>query len=168
MTSRNFHCYSVLEPLPQVRDNNWHGLCVTWQSAAGVFMVYYDGRLIHEGNNFKAGMTLLPNKAFTAGVGKEDGIMYAGRLGHINTWQRVLEHPMLAVLSSKCGVERGDWVSWPNFMIGVHGIDVVVGETCPFDGKITVSVCPFYISRESGWGEVYVPQLCWTFGKSCS
>lgn len=126
----------TLEPLPGVRDNSWHGVCVTWKSEGGVFMVYYDGRLIQEGNNFKAGVTLSPNRAFTAGVGKQDDMIYSGKLGHINAWPRVLEHPLLAVLSSKCGVRSGELVSWPQFMTGVHGITAVAGDTCPYSGKI--------------------------------
>ena len=100
-------------------------------------MVFYDGRLIVEGNGVKTGMTLSPNRTFTAGVGNRDDVIYSGRLGHINAWPRVLEHPLLAVLSSKCGVERGEWVSWPQFMKGVQGINAVVGKTCPFGGKCT-------------------------------
>ena len=119
-----------------MRDGNWHGICVTWQSENGAYMVYYDGRRIQEGNNFKTGITLPPNGAFTAGVGMQDDHLYSGRLGHINAWPQVLEHPLLAVLSSKCGVERGELVSWPQFKEGVHGINIVAGDTCPFLGKI--------------------------------
>ncbi len=122
--------------LPGVQDNTWHGLCVTWKKENGVYMVYYDGRLLFNGESFKSGNLLSSNGIFTLGIGSSNDRLFSGRLGHVNAWMIVLEHPQLAVLSSKCGVERGELVSWPQFKQGAHSITVFEGETCPFTGKI--------------------------------
>lgn len=103
-------------------------------------MVYYGGRLFYTENSLKTGVRLSSNHTFTVGIGNQNDEIFSGRLGHVNVWTKVLEHPLLAALSYKCGVERGDWISWPQFMKGAYGIDVVVGETCPFDGKLIVGV----------------------------
>ena len=134
-----FSHYRTLALLPGIRDNNWHGICVSWQTEGGSFKVYYEGKLIQEGIYFKTGIQIPSNKTFTAGVGRDHNELYSGQLGHINAWPRVLEHPLLAVLSSKCGVERGDWVSWPMFKEDVHEIIVVDGETCPPSGNLNNS-----------------------------
>lgn len=134
-----FSPYRTLALLPGIRDNNWHGICVSWQTEGGSFKVYYEGRLIQEGVDFKTGIQIPSYKTFTAGVGRDHNELYLGQLGHINAWPRVLEHPLLAVLSSKCGVERGDWVSWPMFKEDVHEIIVVHGETCPPAGNLNNS-----------------------------
>ena len=134
-----FSHYRTLALLPGIRDNNWHGICVSWQTEGGSFKVYYEGKLIQEGVYFKTGIQIPSDKTFTAGVGRDNNELYSGQLGHINAWPRVLEHPLLAVLSSKCGVERGDWVSWPMFKEDVHEIIVVDGETCPPTGKLNNS-----------------------------
>lgn len=125
--------------MPGIRDNTWHGICVSWQTEDGSFKVYYEGRLIQESVGFKTGIQIPSDKTFTAGVGRDNNELYSGQLGHINAWTRVLEHPLLAVLSSKCGVERGDWVSWPLFKEDVHEIIVVDGETCPSTGNLNNS-----------------------------
>ena len=125
--------------MPGIRDNNWHGICVSWQTEGGSFKVYYEGRLIQEGVYFKTGIQIPSNKTFTAGVGRDHNELYSGQLGHINAWPRVLEHPLLAVLSSKCGAERGDWVSWPMFKEDVHEIIVIDGGTCPSTGNLNNS-----------------------------
>ena len=125
--------------MPGIRDNTWHGICVSWQTEGGSFKVYYEGRLIQESVGFKTGIQIPSDKTFTAGVGRDNNELYSGQLGHINAWPRVLERPLLAVLSSKCGVERGDWVSWPMFKEDVHEIIVVDGETCPPTGNLNNS-----------------------------
>ena len=125
--------------MPGIRDNTWHGICVSWQTEGGSFKVYYEGRLIQEGVYFKTGIQIPSDKTFTAGVGRDNNELYSGQLAHINAWPRVLEHPLLAVLSSKCGVERGDWVSWPMFKEDVYEIIVVDGETCPSTGNLNNS-----------------------------
>lgn len=124
-----------LNEIPGYQNGNWHGLCVTWENEDGVFMVYFDGRLLESGNGFKSGNSLSSKGIFTLGIGSTDERIYSGRLGHVNAWPFVLEHPQLAVFSSKCGVERGEFVSWPQFRQGAVGINVIEGETCPFDGK---------------------------------
>ena len=134
-----FSHYRTLALLPGIRDNTWHGICVSWQTEGGSFKVYYGGKLIQEGVYFKTGIQIPSDKTFTAGVGRDNNELYSGQLGHINAWPRVLEHPLLAVLSSKCGVERGDWVSWPMFKEDVHEIIVVDGETCPSTGNLNNS-----------------------------
>ena len=122
-----------LDVLPDVKNNNWHGLCVTWHNEDGAFMVYYDGRLLQSGRDFQTGESLPRHGILTLGVGvsNDDIYKYSGWLGRVNAWPYVLEHPQLAVFSSKCGVERGELVSWPQF--SVQGLK---GNTCPFIGKI--------------------------------
>ena len=125
--------------MPGIRDNTWHGICVSWQTEGGSFKVYYEGRLIQESVGFKTGIQIPSDKTFTAGVGRDNNELYSGQLGHINAWPRVLEYPLLAVLSSKCVVKRGDWVSWPMFKEDVHEIIVIDGETCPSTGNLNNS-----------------------------
>ena len=124
-----------LNVTPSVQNNNWHGLCVTWEKEDGAFMAYYDGRLLQSGIGFKNGNLLSSKGIFTVGIG-ESNRLYSGRMGHVNAWPIVLEHPQLAVFSSKCGVELGEFVSWPQFRQGAIGITLKEGETCPFTGRL--------------------------------
>ena len=98
-------------------------------------MVYYDGRLLLNGTDFKTRKLASFKGIFTLGVGAK-GFLYTGRLSHVNVWPSVLDHPQLAVLSSKCGVERGELVSWPEFKQGQFGVSAMEGVACPFTGKI--------------------------------
>ena len=130
-------CFFVrkLQVLPHVQSGIWHGLCVAWQKDDGFFMVYYDGRLLLIETEFKTGQQASFKGIFTLGIDAQD-ILYTGRLSHVNVWPSVLTHPQQAVLSSKCGVERGELVSWPEFKHGEHYASAIEGVTCPFTGKI--------------------------------
>jgi len=112
-----------------------HGLCVTWQKEDGFFMVYYDGRLLLTGVDFKTRNLLSSKGVLTLGIGAQGRVLYTGRLSHVNAWPSVLDHPQLAVLSSKCGVQRGELVSWPEFKQGIYGGSAMEGPSCPFTGK---------------------------------
>ena len=101
-------------------------------------MVYYDGRLLLNGTDFKTGQLASFKGIFTLGIGVK-GFLYTGSLSHVNAWSSVLNHPQLAVLSSKCGVERGELVSWPEFKQGAYGVSAIEGVPCPFNGKIEQS-----------------------------
>lgn len=139
--------------MPGIKDGNWHGLCVTWQKEDGFFKVYYDGRSLLTGTDFKTGKLISSKGIFTLGIGAHDGLLYSGRLGHVNAWPSILDNPHLAVLSSKCGVERGELVSWPDFGQGNHGIYAIEGATCPFTGKIelTLNKLFFHVNSQSGF-----------------
>lgn len=121
--------------LPGIQSGSWHGLCVTWNKDGGHFMIYYDGRLIRSESGFKSGSPFPSKKTLTLGIGAKEKYNYTGSLGHVNAWPRILEHPLLAAVSSKCGVERGELVSWPQFRQDLHGVVVDEGEACPFTGK---------------------------------
>ena len=123
-----------LQVLPGVQAGDWHGLCVTWQKEDGFFMVYYDGRLLLTGSDFNTGNPVSSKGIFTLGIGSQNRL-YEGRLGHFNAWPLVLDHPHLAVLSSKCGMERGELVSWPEFREGTNDVSAVEGAACPLTGK---------------------------------
>ena len=119
--------------MPLIQNGEWHGLCVTWNKDDGHFLIYYDGRLIRSESGFKSGKSFSSNNTFTLGIGAEEKFNYTGMIGHVNIWSRVLEHPLLSALSSKCGVERGGLVSWPRFQKDLHGVNV--GESCSFHGE---------------------------------
>ena len=122
-----------LDIMPQIQNGEWHGLCVTWNKDDGHFLIYYDGRLIRSESGLKSGKSFPSNNTFTLGIGAEEKFNYTGMLGHVNIWSRVLEHPLLSALSSKCGVERGGLVSWPRFQEDLRGVNV--GESCSFHGE---------------------------------
>ncbi|PFX18451.1 Fibroleukin, partial [Stylophora pistillata] len=122
-----------LDIMPQIQYGVWHGLCVTWNKHGGHFMIYYDGRLIRSENGLKSGNSFPSNETFTLGIGAEEKFNYTGMVGHVNIWPSVLEHSLLSVLSSKCGVERGGLVSWPQFRKDLRGVDVHTKESCPFN-----------------------------------
>ena len=121
--------------MPGVQVGDWHGLCVTWQNEDGFFMVYYDGRLLLTGSDFSTGNLVLSKGIFTLGIGAMDSLLYTGKLSHVNAWPYVLDHPHLAVLSSKCGVERGELVSWSEFRQGIYSASAMEGAACPVTGK---------------------------------
>ena len=107
---------------------------MTWQKDDGFSMVYYDGRLLLTGTDFKTGNLVSSKGIFTLGIGAQS-FLYTGRLSHVNVWPSVLDHPELAVLSSKCGVERGELASWPEFRLGNYGGYAMEGASCPLTGK---------------------------------
>ena len=133
-----------LQVLPGVQAGDWHGLCVTWQKEDGFFMVYYDGRLLLTGSDFNTGNPVSSKGIFTLGIGSQNGL-YEGRLGHVNAWPLVLDHPHLAVLSSKCGMERGELVSWPEFR--ANDVSAVEGAACPLTGKTKLNPSEAFLSR---------------------
>lgn len=108
---------------------------MTWKNVDGVFMVYYEGRLVKTGTGFKTGQLVPSEGIFTLGIGPQGQMSYTGRLSHVNAWSSVLDHPQLAVLSSKCGVQRGELVSWPEFKHGIYSGSALEGASCNFTGK---------------------------------
>ena len=112
---------------------------MTWQKVDGSFMVYYDGRLHQTETNFRTGQLISSKGIFTLGIGAQGRLSYTGQLSHVNAWSSVLDHPQLAVLSSKCGVQRGELVSWPDFKHGEYGGSALEGASCPFTGEFELN-----------------------------
>ena len=51
--------YFIRQTAVSANDGQWHHICLTWESSAGSWKMYKDGKVAASGKGFKTGISFL-------------------------------------------------------------------------------------------------------------
>ncbi|XP_002732579.2 uncharacterized protein LOC100370097 [Saccoglossus kowalevskii] len=140
-----------------VVDDQWHHICVTWQSHGGNYQLYKDGVVESYGGGVATNLTIRAGGVLA--VGQEQGEpgggfsksrSFMGMLAYFNMWSRVLNETEIVSLYSDCADNGcGDIVSWSSFEdTHVNDITIIDGvDICK-----TLHPCLFPYFPDKSWG----------------
>ncbi|XP_048377303.1 neuronal pentraxin-2-like isoform X2 [Stegostoma tigrinum] len=103
----------------EIKDGEWHHVCITWTTRDGVWEVYEDGKWQGSGNNLapwhpiKPGGTLVLGQEQDVAGGSFDATQaFVGELAEFNIWDRILT-PMEIQNIANCSTSTvGNIISW--------------------------------------------------------
>ncbi|XP_012529984.1 sushi, von Willebrand factor type A, EGF and pentraxin domain-containing protein 1 isoform X2 [Monomorium pharaonis] len=139
----------------KVNDDNWHFLCVTWESERGFWRVFIDGILKDSGVGLAQRTVVRANGSFIIGQeqdrlggGFSESEAFLGRVGLLDMWDVVLNESDVMDLWNSCEKYHGNLVAWAEMQQYVHGdVEILVSPFChgcplpviPFKGNIKIS-----------------------------
>ncbi|KAI4463058.1 complement component-related sushi domain-containing [Holotrichia oblita] len=112
-----------------LNDGFWHHFCFTWRSNDGEYLIYVDGKVIQQGQNFSRGEFIQGNGKMI--IGQEQDIMggkfsqseaFLGKISHFDVWDKVLSAKDIFDQMNSCEEERfGNVYAWPDMNKYVFG-----------------------------------------------
>jgi len=111
-------------------------LCLTWRNINGQCKLFVNSALVATVTDFSENFIIQPGGILHLG-GRPSQFpeRFIGNISHFNMWSYVLPTQVIAVLGQRCGIERGDVISWETFKNAVGSGDVeVVEDICPGQG----------------------------------
>lgn len=139
---RNFRLYvndrQVSRQLStSANDGKWHHICVTWESTAGSWKLFKDGRVANSGTGLSKGHTILGGGYLTLGQ-EQDSVgggfsasqSFIGKLAGVNIWDHVLSNQEITRMSQSCQAGVGDVFRWSDFLPHLKGSIKFVPLSC--------------------------------------
>ena len=97
----------------ELRDENWHQICVTWSGFSGVALYYKNGERILSTRSYKGdlrgGGQLKIGGILGGGSATRDVVIH---VTGVNLWKRVLSDQEIAKNAKKCDGGEGDAKPW--------------------------------------------------------
>ena len=130
--------FSYRETGVSTNDGYWHHICVSWESLAGTWEIYKDGKYQASGYKVKAAHHIKTDGTLTIGQDQDSlggdfdiSQSYIGELTDLNIWNRVLNETEISNLSKSCHGGRGNVKKWSDFKVGIRGdVRVISPSTC--------------------------------------
>ena len=127
---------SIKYPVPEIIDDVWHHLCVTWTNVDGKTQWFMDGALRYAESGYQTNITIpgggilrIGQKQIAFGGSHHDDFPFQGKFTRINIWRQVLADSVIEALAKRPGAEIGDLVSWRDLRTSVFS-----GEVSAQDG----------------------------------
>lgn len=118
-------------------DGNWHHICMTWESSAGSWQLFKDGRIAASGRGLAkghcirgGGLLVLGQEQDSLGGSFDARQSFIGELTGVNVWSRVIRNNEITRLSRACMTGEGDILQWHNFKADVRGSVQLIYPTC--------------------------------------
>ncbi|XP_067830335.1 neuronal pentraxin-2-like, partial [Heptranchias perlo] len=120
----------------EIKDGQWHHVCVTWTTRDGVWEAYQDGTRQGSGDNLapwhpiKPGGTLVLGQEQDVAGGRYDATQaFVGELAEFNVWDRILTEAEIRNVANCSTATVGNVLAWE-----AGGIDLFGGATkWPFE-----------------------------------
>ncbi|XP_078359510.1 uncharacterized protein LOC144643983 [Oculina patagonica] len=108
-------------------DGVWHHICVSWKSSTGLWKLYKDCDLKHDGGEeLKKGYTIRASGTLVLGQDQDEvgggfttADSFQGMLSNVNVWDRVLPTSQIKEMSQSCQLDEsneGNVFKWPDFL----------------------------------------------------
>lgn len=107
-------------------DGVWHHICVSWESASGLWTLYKDGDVKREVENFQKGYSIkdrgtlvLGQEQDSVGGGFETVQSFQGMLSNVNIWDRAFTSTKVKEMSKSCLLDEdneGNVYKWRDFI----------------------------------------------------
>ncbi|XP_041033558.1 neuronal pentraxin-2-like [Carcharodon carcharias] len=112
----------------EVKDGEWHHVCITWTTRDGVWEVYQDGKRRGSGDNLaawhpiKPGGTLVLGQEQDVAGGRYDATQaFVGELAEFNIWDRILTAAEVQSMANCSSSTLGNIISWEGSSVDLYG-----------------------------------------------
>lgn len=128
--------HRVLKPQQIKMADNLLSVCLTWSSHNGQCKLFLNSILAVKVTDFSKSFIIQPKgNVYLGGRPGQVSERFEGNISRLNIWSRVLPTQVIAALGQRCGVERGDVISWDTFKNRL-GANVDIGQDiCPRKSK---------------------------------
>ena len=118
--------------VPELVDDIWHHLSVTWTNVDGKVQWFLDGVLKYSVTGYQSSVTVpgggvlrLGQRQTAFGGSHDNNFPFQGMLTRINIWSTLLADSAIEALAKEPGPEIGNLVSWRDL------------RTSAFNGEVT-------------------------------